>query len=31
MHRPLDVLSIHAPVRAFMIWPFMIMFPYNLL
>ncbi|EPT02010.1 hypothetical protein FOMPIDRAFT_1160886 [Fomitopsis schrenkii] len=28
--RPLDVLFIHAPVRAFMIWPFMIMFPYNL-
>ena len=31
LHRPLDMLFIHAPVRAFMIWPFMIMFPYNLL
>ncbi|KAH9921764.1 uncharacterized protein B0H18DRAFT_1116224 [Fomitopsis serialis] len=28
--RPFDVLFIHAPVRAFMIWPFMIMFPYTL-
>ncbi|KAH9834941.1 uncharacterized protein C8Q71DRAFT_710490 [Rhodofomes roseus] len=28
--RPFDVLFIHAPARAFMIWPLMIMFPYNL-
>ncbi|PCH36895.1 hypothetical protein WOLCODRAFT_109337 [Wolfiporia cocos MD-104 SS10] len=28
--RPFDLLFIHAPVRAFMIWPLMVMFPYSL-
>ncbi|KZT08166.1 uncharacterized protein LAESUDRAFT_724171 [Laetiporus sulphureus 93-53] len=28
--RPLDVVFIHAPVRAFMLWPLMVMFPYSL-
>ncbi|CCM01847.1 uncharacterized protein FIBRA_03917 [Fibroporia radiculosa] len=28
--RPFDVMFIHAPLRAFMLWPLMIMFPYSL-
>lgn len=28
--RPIDIILIHAPARAFMLWPLMIMFPYSL-
>lgn len=30
MARPFDMALIHAPMRAFLLWPFMVMFPYSL-